>query len=113
MLGFQSDFTLDRYYIANFKPQFNRAYSDMYVYSDIVRSSFVGGLLSLLQKSFHIRKSHNFGEELSFELTHSSYIDVAKSSLNQIVTYIRDSKGNKIPFDDSAITTLTLHFKQV
>ena len=112
ILGFQNRFLQKSPYIANFKPQLNRAYDEMYIYTDIVTPSFVGGTLAPLLKSFAIKKSYELGEQLSFELTHPAYINVAKSSITQINVIVRDSKNEKIPFDSSAITTLTLHFRK-
>ena len=113
ILGFQNKFIPDKRYIADFIPQLDKAYGDIYIYSDIVNTSYVGGTLTPLLKSLNINKSLKFGQELVYEIPFPLYTDVAKSSVNQIIVNIRNHDGEYIPFAESAVTTLTLHFKQL
>ena len=113
ILGFQKKYIPNERYFADFIPQLDKAYGDVYIYSDIVNTSYVGGTLTPLLKSLNINKSLKFGQELVYEIPFPLYTDVAKSSVNQIIVNIRNHNGNYIPFAESAVTTLTLHFKQL
>ena len=113
ILGFQKKFIPNEEYTAEFKPLLNRAYGDINIYSSIVEPSYVGKTLTPLLKSFNIDKSLKFGEELTYIIPTPIYTNVTRSITNQIRINIRNHNGNYIPFAESAVTTLTLHFKKI
>jgi hypothetical protein len=41
------------------------------------------------------------------------YLPVSTSSINSVEINVRTDSGHFVPFSDSAITSITLHFKKI
>lgn len=100
---------------ADFSPSLNKGIPALYIYSSVCEPINVGGALVPLLRSVWFQSSHNKlkeGEMINHVIEHPMYIPVAATTINSIEINIRTDSGDFVPFQDGAITSLTLHFKK-
>lgn len=117
ILGFKErefDCEHDKEFCANFEPQLNRGLNNMYIYASICQPIQVGHTRVPLLKSIWIdvNKPVHPDELRNVVIKNPMYIPLSTSSINSIEINIRNDAGTFIPFPDSAVTSLTLHFKR-
>ena len=113
ILGFQSNTLPYNNLTAEFEPQIDRAYNQLFIYSNIANYTQVGESLVPLLRHIGIKKDLTYGKQFVFNPKNPMYIDVNHSTITQIEINIRDNGGKLIPFTESAVTTITLNFKQI
>jgi hypothetical protein len=118
VLGFKNriyDLSQTDVLVAEFEPQFNgRAVDHMYAYSSVSAPIQVGDALVPLLKAVWLKTSKDLVREEagSINIKNAMYLPVSTSSINRVEINIRTDSGAFVPFSDSAITSITLHFKK-
>ncbi len=100
---------------ADFLPQLRRGIINMYIYASICKPINVGHTLVPLLKNVFINStddSNENGHARNYIVYNPMYLPVACSRFRNIEINIRNDAGQLIPFPDSAITIMTLHFKK-
>ena len=113
ILGFQSNTHPYNNLTAEFEPQIDRAYDHLFIYSNIANYTQVGESLVPLLRHVGIKNELTYGKQFVFNPKNPMYIDINQSTITQIEINIRDNGGKLIPFTESAVTTITLNFKQI
>ena len=113
ILGFQSNTLPYNNLTAEFEPQIDRAYNQLFIYSNIANYTQVGESLVPLLRHVGIKNELTYGKQFVFNPKNPMYIDINQSTITQIEINIRDNGGKLIPFTESAVTTITLNFKQI
>jgi hypothetical protein len=119
VLGFKNksyEFGAGRVLTAEFEPQlYGRAVDHMYVYSSITAPIQVGDTLAPLLKAVWLKSKKDFVREevRSINIKNKMYLPVSTSSINSVEINVRTDSGHFVPFSDSAITSITLHFKKI
>ena len=74
----------------------------------------MGGHMVPLLKSIWLdgeKKSYSHGEIINYIVANPMYLPVASTSINSVEVDIRNVFGKYIPFPETAVTSITLHFK--
>jgi len=87
----------------------------MYVYSSICAPIQVGDTRAPLLKAIWLKSIKDLVREevRSINIENAMYIPVSSSTINSVKINIRTDSGSFVPFSDSAITAITLHFKKL
>ena len=119
VLGFENKtvkFNDKDFIVGEFEPQlWGRAVDHMYVYSSICAPIQVGDTRAPLLKAIWLKSSKDLVREevRSINIKNAMYIPVSSSTINSGEINIRTDSGSFVPFSDSAITAITLHFKKL
>lgn len=104
-------------YVSQHPPHLDRGFTNMYIYSSICAPIQVGNARAPLLKSIWIdvnsEKPKKRDEIRYLSIKHPMYVPISTSTINNIQVNIRTDSGILVPFVDSAVTSLTLHFKKL
>lgn len=95
---------------AEFPSYIGRGTESLYVYTDIVRPVYVGDALAPLLQIVPVPSSASGIQHK--EYVKPMYVSLCKTAFRTVEVDIRNSSGERIPFD-SGKTTLLLHFRQL
>lgn len=105
-------------FMADYVPQLTRGIDHMYIYASCCATTRVGDVQVPLLRNFFIENNDRlpfenpYGKSKNFIIRNPMYMPLSSTSINNIEINIRDDAGRLINFDESAKTSLTLHFKQ-
>jgi hypothetical protein len=100
--------------VAEFPPQLNRGIDHLYIYSSVCEPIQVGDSRVPLLKSVWLESKKDFQREevRNINIQKPMYLPISSSSINTIEINIRTDSGSFVPFSETAITSITLHFKK-
>lgn len=99
---------------SDFTPVLNMGIDNLFIYSSACKPINVGGQLVPLLKSIWLdgeKKTYNHGEVINVTVQNPMYLPVASTSINRIDVFIRNVYGKFIPFPETTVTSITLHFR--
>ena len=95
ILGFtHRNFFTGKTYIAEFSPALNRDINNLFIYSDIVESSFVGNIKTPILSVIPFEKTS--GRIFSYAIINPTYVPVKRTSFNQQQIVIMDDPGARV-----------------
>ena len=100
--------------VADFLPELYKAINHLHVYSNIVKPIQVGDSQVSLLRSLWLDSEDKFtrSESRTIIVRNPMYLPVHGSLINNISIEIFAEGGRLMPFNDNAITSVTLHFKK-
>lgn len=107
--------TLSMQWKADYEPHMLNKMKNMFVYASICKPIYVGHSLVPLLKNVFIDTSQDSKTKTvarNHVVYNPMYIPLSATSFNSIEVNIRNDAGELVPFPSSAITSITLHFKQ-
>lgn len=107
-------FEYKKRFVADYSPQLNRGLNHMYIYASICAPIQVGHTRVPLLKSIwlDVNKKYREDEVRSIDVKHPMYVPINSTTINSIEINIRTDSGSLVPFSESAVTSITLHFKK-
>ena len=75
-----------------------RTLDEIFVYTNIIKNQYVGDTLAPLLRGVGNRGGNS--DTTTVEFINPLYVELNKTEIRNIHIYLRDSKGNKIPFSD-------------
>ena len=110
LLGFDPNMKLygpGKLYHAKESPILDRAISNLYIYSNIVQSTFVGDVKGPLLVSCAYKRKNKFDSVTQYAFANPVYIPLHRSRLQKIDISVYDDAGELVPFLNGKLT-LTL-----
>lgn len=83
----------------------------LYVYTDIVKASFVGNSLSPLLRVVEIPSNASFGDQICIKYSNPYYLPIQITEFETIEIVVKDDTGYNIPFQHGR-TIVTLNFRR-
>jgi hypothetical protein len=99
-------------YISHHPVDLSGGYHSLFVYSDIVKPSFVGNSLTQLLRVVAVPNDYKFGQQVVISYTNVFYTPVLIKEFDTILIDIKDSTKNNIPFKFGRVI-LTLNFRKI
>ncbi len=100
------------YGIARYPYELSGGTHSLYVYSDIVKPSFVGDSYSQLLRLIEIPPTAKFGEQILISYPNTYYIPLIMKEFDTIEIDLKDDIGENIQFQFGR-TIIVLHFRKV
>lgn len=85
-------------------------YHSFYLYTDIIKPTFVGDSFSPLMKIVEIPSNVEFGEKISIKYPNIQYFPLENNEIEAIEIKIADDLGKQIKFVGQSLTIVKLHF---
>ena len=110
LLGFNQTFFCHEKTEAAHPSDLLRCHHHFYLYCNIIRPRYVGGVQVPLLRMIPVKKA-GYGESVSIEFQHLEYIPVDVHTLSKVELTLTDSINQRIPFDGGT-SIATLHFRK-
>lgn len=101
----------DRYFDGIFPYEIAAGYHSLFVYSDIVKPSFVGDSYTQLLRLVQIPTDCKFGEQVLITYPNTYYVPLMTHDFETIEIHIKDDTGESIPFEFGR-SIVVLHFRR-
>jgi hypothetical protein len=101
---------LKSHHIGKFPPDVHGGKYHIFLYTDIIQPQVVGSSLVPMLRMINIRSDD--GEAVTDVLQTPYYMELSRSTIENITIVVCDEFGNEIPFDKGIFTT-SLHFRRI
>jgi hypothetical protein len=101
----------DKVVEADFPYEITGGLHSMYIYSDIVKPSFVGDTYAQLLRVINVDHKSKWSEQTGTTFNNLNYHQVSGNAITTIEVSLKDDTGDLFPFQGGR-TWLTLHFRK-
>jgi len=91
--------------------ELSAGYHSLFVYTDIVKPSFVGDSFTQLLRLVQIPSNATFGDQILITYPNTYYIPLMTKDFETIEIHIKDDTGESIPFEFGR-SIIVLHFRR-
>jgi hypothetical protein len=91
--------------------ELSAGYHSLFVYTDIVKPSFVGDSFTQLLRLVQIPSNATFGDQILITYPNTYYIPLMTKDFETIEIHIKDDTGKSIPFEFGR-SIIVLHFRR-
>ena len=97
-------------YIADKTFDITGGYHSFFLYTDIIKPTFVGNSLSPLMKIVEIPSNKEFGDKISIKYPNIQYFPLENNEIDAVEIKMVDDLGKAIKFVGESLTIVKLHF---